>query len=105
MRIGRGTYVGMLMVSGLLLAAGCSGSGSGFSDSPFGVGSGAGGGSSSFSSGGGSTGFDGGGGIGGGSTGGGGATVVNPEPASLALFGSGLAGLAFWRRRRARKGR
>ena len=31
------------------------------------------------------------------------ATVSNPEPGSLALFGSGLAGLALMRRRRARK--
>ena len=31
------------------------------------------------------------------------ATVNNPEPASIALFGGGLAGLAVWRRRKARK--
>lgn len=28
------------------------------------------------------------------------ATVSNPEPASAALFGGGLAGMAWWRRRR-----
>lgn len=31
------------------------------------------------------------------------ATVHHPEPASLALFGGGLAGLAGWRRRRAKR--
>lgn len=31
------------------------------------------------------------------------ATLVNPEPGSLALFGGGLGALAVWRRRRARK--
>ena len=31
------------------------------------------------------------------------ATVSNPEPASMALFGGGLAGLACLRRRRARR--
>lgn len=31
------------------------------------------------------------------------ATVANPEPGSLALFGVGLAGLALGRRRRARQ--
>ena len=31
------------------------------------------------------------------------ATVRNPEPASVALFGSGLVGVALWRRRKARK--
>ena len=103
MRNERETYMGMLMVAGLLMAAGCSGSG--FSDSPFGGGSGAGAGSSSLSSGGGAGGFDDGGTIGGSSGGGNPATVHHPEPASLALFGSGLAGLALWRRRQARRRR
>ena len=31
------------------------------------------------------------------------AVVHNPEPGSLALFGSGLVGAALWRRRKARK--
>ena len=31
------------------------------------------------------------------------ATVHNPEPASVALFGSGLAGLALLKRRKARR--
>ena len=31
------------------------------------------------------------------------ATVHSPEPASLALFGGGLMGMAAWRRRKARK--
>ena len=31
------------------------------------------------------------------------ATLTNPEPASMALFGGGLAGLACLRRRRAKK--
>lgn len=31
------------------------------------------------------------------------ATVHQPEPASLALFGGGLMGMAAWRRRKARK--
>lgn len=31
------------------------------------------------------------------------ATLVNPEPGSMALFGGGLGALAVWRRRRARK--
>ena len=31
------------------------------------------------------------------------ATVHNPEPGSLALFGGGLAGLAAWRRKRKAK--
>lgn len=33
------------------------------------------------------------------------ATIHNPEPASLTLFGGGLAGAALLRRRRARKAR
>ena len=31
------------------------------------------------------------------------ATLANPEPASLALFGGGLAGLAYLRRRKSRR--
>ena len=31
------------------------------------------------------------------------ATVHNPEPGSMALFGGGLAGMAWWRRRKARR--
>jgi len=31
------------------------------------------------------------------------ATVHHPEPASMALFGGGLMGMAAWRRRKMRK--
>jgi hypothetical protein len=34
---------------------------------------------------------------------GGSVTVNNPEPASVALFGGGLASLALWRRRKAHR--
>lgn len=92
---------GMGVASMLLLTAGCSGGGglSGLFDSIFGGGSGDSGsavfaaldtGTSGFSS--------------GGSTGGGAissiATINNPEPGSIVLFGSGLAGMAMLRRRK-----
>ena len=93
----------VLGVSALLVATtGCKGDGDG-STSLFG-----GGGSESLlaglsgGSGDGAFGFSGGSGeLGGGS--GSIATLDQPEPASLVLFGSGLAGLAYLRRRKTRK--
>lgn len=89
-----------------LLTAGCKGGSGGLFSGLFGGDSGSSGG-----------GFDGlagnafNGGLGGGGLGGGGgqtltpavAVVHNPEPASMALFGGGVAGLAFLRRRKARR--
>ena len=86
-------------IAAQLLTAGCFGGGDGGGlGSFFGFGGSSGSGSDSFAS------FDQGG------TGGGGgfgapsvATANNPEPASVALFGSGLAGLALLKRRKARR--
>lgn len=86
----------VLGVSTLLLTSGCSGGGSGVFGNLFGGGGDDGiSGLASLPGGGGGT-----GGGGGGSNPG---TVTQPEPASVALFGGGLAGLALWRRRKARK--
>ena len=81
----------MLVVALQFLVAGCgSGGGSGSSFSGLGGGSGAVGG------GGGTPGSGGGPGPGGG----GNPDVHSPEPASMLLFGSGVIGLAYMRRRR-----
>ena len=85
-----------------LLATGCLGLGGGGGSSSLG-GSGSGssgsGGSESFAS---LSSFS---SVGGdsGSGGGGGGPVHNPEPASIALFGSGLIGLGVWSRRKTLK--
>ena len=73
----------VLGVSALLLTSGCEGGG-GSSGSLGAVGSLA-------------SGVGGVGGVGGSDAA---ATVTQPEPASVALFGGGLAGLALWRRRK-----
>ena len=84
-----------------LLATGCLGLGGGTSGS---------GGSSSGSDGGSGSGSESFAGLSIGSGGGsgsgglfGGGPVHSPEPASIALFGSGLVGLGMWRRRKASK--
>ena len=95
----------VLVGSAVFLSAGCGGAGggSGFSDG-FGGGSGVGGfsvfsGSSSGGSGSGSGSGTGGSGV----TSGGNPVVHNPEPASMALFGAGAAGMAISQRLKARK--
>ena len=99
MRLTSLTIVGIVSI---LWLSGCGSGGSGFiapgATSGFGSGggSGNGGGTSGSGSGGGSS-----GGSGGSFTGGGGSNpVANPEPSSLFLLGSGLAAVAFSRRRR-----
>lgn len=69
---------------------GCQGGGGGGSTSGF-----IGGGSGSSLAGGGSIG-------GGGGFGGGGEEIINPEPASMLLFGSGMMAMALWKRKTAK---
>ena len=100
----RGTRVWLVGcgIAAQLLTAGCLGGGSGGLGSFFGFGGGSGGSDSgsSFAS---SSGEQGGGGFGGGFSAPSAATAHNPEPASIALFGTGLTGLAMFNRRKARR--
>ena len=85
----------VLSVSTLFLASGCKEGGSGVTGGLFG-----GGGTVLSSLTGGDTGIS---SVGGGFEGPGGdsaGSIIQPEPASIALFGGGLAGLAFLRNRR-----
>ena len=94
----------VLVGSSVFLASGCGGGGggSGFADGFSGGGSV--GFASSFSGGSGGSGSGSGGSGGSGSiTGGGNPVVHNPEPASLALFGTGAAGMALLRNIKSRK--
>lgn len=96
---------GLGVASVLLLTAGCSGGGGGLSglfDSVFGGGSGDSGSAVLAALDTGTSGFSSGGSIGGDSIPSI-ATVSNPEPGSVVLFGSGLAGMALLRRRKTQK--
>ena len=92
--MGRTTRVVLVScgIAAQLLTAGCLGGGGGL----FGFFGGSSGGSDSFAS-------SDQGGAGGGFNAPSVATANNPEPASVALFGSGLAGLALLKRRKARR--
>ena len=101
-QISRGWLLGCAVCLQLLLS-GCGGSGGGVSGLIEGLFGGGGGDGGSTLAGGGGGGTDPGGGGGGGTDPGGGSTIINPEPASVALFGGGLAGLAMVGLRRSRK--
>lgn len=89
-------------VAAQLLTAGC-GDGLGVFGSLFSGSGGSSEGSTSGFDGGGSAALETGAGGGGGGLGVQVATLHNPEPASMALFGGGLAGIALLRRRKARR--
>ena len=100
MRLTSPMIAGIVASLWLTGCSGASGGGSGFDSFGTGSGSVAPGAGSTGSSGGSTGGGTSGSGSSGSSSGSSGEPVTNPEPSSLLLLGSGLAGLAFVRRRR-----